>query len=410
MILPRWDFLVVLCRLSALAACVVTPIAAIAQENAPLKLGDLNSYAAYPELTIPYRNGWQLALEEINAKGGILDRKVEIVSRDDGGAVISASKAADELASKEKVALLFGTSLSPAALAVADYAHQNKILFLAAGPLSGALTLERGNAYTFRPLRASASMQAQMLADQIQDPSIKRWAVIAPDYDYGRETANAFKRRIKQNRSDNRIVAEQYPTLGAADGEALADALQEADPQAIFCSLFGDDLAAFIRAGSERNLFAGRTVLAPLAGEPEWFAILKDAVPDGWIVTGYPVAAIEDGPHKDFVDAYSRKYNAPPALASLNGYMMLYLIKQLVEEADAFETQKLISELQDFTADTIIGGITVRASDHQGSMGAWVGKVALVDGKPVMTDWSYLDGHLYFAPADQVLLERPQSQ
>jgi len=101
-----------------------------------VKLGELNSYKVFPAFLEPYKKGMELALAEVNASGGVLGRPLEIVSRDDNGTPGDAVRVAEELTSREKVAMLIGTFPSNVGLAVADYAKQRKIPFLAAEPLT----------------------------------------------------------------------------------------------------------------------------------------------------------------------------------------------------------------------------------------------------------------------------------
>ncbi|MBW6495937.1 MAG: ABC transporter substrate-binding protein, partial [Burkholderiaceae bacterium] len=98
----------------------------------PIRIGELNSYKAQAAFLEPYRKGWELALEEVNAAGGVLGRQLEVVSRDDNGNPGDAVRAAEELVAREKVAAIFGTFLSHVGLAVSDFARQRKVLFLAA--------------------------------------------------------------------------------------------------------------------------------------------------------------------------------------------------------------------------------------------------------------------------------------
>src|SRR5690606_11584155 len=150
-------------------------------------------YAKIAAFAEPYRNGWQLAIEEINAAGGVLDgRPIEVISRDDGGTTADAVRVADELVTSEGVAFLSGTFFSNIGLAVADYAKQKKVLFLATEPLTDALTMEQGNRYTFR-LRPNTYMQTRMLVEAGKDSGAKRWAIIAPNYEYGQSAAANFK-------------------------------------------------------------------------------------------------------------------------------------------------------------------------------------------------------------------------
>ena len=111
--------------------------------------------------------------------------------------------------------------------------------------------------------------------------------------------------------------------------------------------LFGADLTQFVREGNTRGLFENKTVLSLLTGEPEWLLPLKDEVPEGWTVTGYPWDEIKDPKHKAFVDAYRAKYNDTPRLGSLLGYMIVYMIRDTIERAGSVETEALIKALED---------------------------------------------------------------
>jgi branched-chain amino acid transport system substrate-binding protein len=75
-----------LTRRTVLATTPALAIPALVRgQAAPIRIGEINSYSAIPSFTLPYRNGWQLAIEEINARGGVLGRKLEVISRDDAG-------------------------------------------------------------------------------------------------------------------------------------------------------------------------------------------------------------------------------------------------------------------------------------------------------------------------------------
>src|SRR4051812_40582784 len=88
-----------------------------------IKIGEINSYSLLPAFTEPYRKGWQLAVEEVNAAGGIGGKKLVVISKDDGGKPADAQTAANELVSSENVAMLTGTFLSNIGLAVSDFAN-----------------------------------------------------------------------------------------------------------------------------------------------------------------------------------------------------------------------------------------------------------------------------------------------
>ena len=360
-------------------------------QQAPIKIGELNSYARWAAFTVPYRSGWQMALDEINAKGGVLGRKLEIISRDDGATTGDATRVADELVTREGVSLLFGSFQSNVGVAMADYANQKKILYIAAEPLTDAITMAQGNRYTFR-IRPSNFMQVGMLVDQAKASGAKRWAIVAPNYEYGQSAAEVFKRLIKERVPGAEIVAEQYPALGKIEAGATASALEQANPDGIFNVLFGPDLTQFVREGNTRGLFEKATVLSLLTGEPEWLLPLKDEVPEGWTVTGYPWDEIKDPKHKAFIDAYRSKFNDTPRLGSLLGYMVVHMIRDTIERAGSTDTEALVKALEDAKFDTVIGPVTMRGLDNQSTMGAWVGKLVLKGANGGMKDWTYKDG------------------
>ena len=175
---------------AALAAALSAATAALAQ--AEIKIGEINSYSALPSFTEPYRKGWQLAVEEINAAGGINGKKLVVISKDDGGKPADAVTAANELVASENVAMITGTFFSNIGLAVSDYAKQKQVFFLAGEPLTDAITMAHGNKYTFR-MRPSNYMQAAMLAEEAAKLPAKRWATVAPNYEYGQSAVAVFK-------------------------------------------------------------------------------------------------------------------------------------------------------------------------------------------------------------------------
>ena len=95
-----------------LLGIIAAALAATAVQAQNVKIGELNSYKVFPAFLEPYKKGMELALEEINASGGVNGRKLELVSRDDGGTPGDAVRTAEELLSREKVNVLMGTFAS----------------------------------------------------------------------------------------------------------------------------------------------------------------------------------------------------------------------------------------------------------------------------------------------------------
>src|SRR3990170_7053660 len=322
--------------LAGLVAGLATP--AGAQQT--IKIGELNSYKAQPAFLDPYKKGWEMAIEEVNAKGGVLGKKLEVVSRDDGGDPGVAVRVADELVTREGVNIIAGTFLSHIGLAVTDYAGKKKVFFLAAEPLTDKITWQNGNRYTFR-LRASTYMQVAMLVPQAAEAKKKRWALVYPNFEYGQSAAENFKALLKKAQPDVEFVTEQAPPLGKVDAGAVAQAIDDAKPDAIFNVLFGPDLAKFVREGNTRGVFKDRTVVSLLSGEPEYLDPLKDEAPVGWVVTGYPWDKIKTPAHLAFVNAYKKKFNDYPRLGSVVGYVTVKSLAAGIAKAGSTDTGKL---------------------------------------------------------------------
>src|ERR1051326_7959473 len=254
---------------------------AAAQQS--IRIGELNSYKAQPAFLEPYKKGLDLAVEEINAAGGVLGKKLELVAR-------------------EGLNVLAGSFLSNVGLAVTEFAGKNKVFFLAAEPLTDKITWQNGNKYTFR-LRSSTYMQVAMLMPDIIAANKKRWALVYPNFEYGQSSAGAFKQLLKAKQPDVEFVTEQAPPLGKVDAGAVGQGNDDAKAGPIFNVLFGPDLAKFVREGNTRGVFKDRFVASLLSGEPEYLDPLKDEAPTGWVVTGYPWYAITTPEHQAFLAA-----------------------------------------------------------------------------------------------------------
>jgi len=394
----RSTLVYVVLALSSLLSC-----AASAQ---PIKLGELNSYKTFPAFLDPYRKGMELAVDEINRGGGLLGRPLELVVRDDTGAPGDAVRVAEELVSREKVTLIMGTFSSAVGLAVADFARQRKVLFLASEPLTDKIVWENGNRYTFR-LRPSTYMQTAMLVPDAARLQKRRWAIVYPDYEYGKSATAAFKQQMIALQPTGIEFVEFAVPLGKIDAGPVVQAMADAKPDAIFSSLFATDLAKFVREGELRGLFRNVPVFNLLGGEPEYLDPLKDEAPGGWYVTGYPWSGIATPEHKRFIDAYRTKYNDYPRQGSVVGYSVVMSAAAAIRKARSTDTDKMIAALTGLGVDTPFGPIVYRAIDHQSTMGAYVGRLAVKDGKGVMVDWKYADGKSYLPSDDWVRAHRP---
>ena len=364
-----------------------------------IRIGELNSYKVFAAFLEPYKKGMELALEEINAAGGIDGRKLELIVRDDGGTPGDAVRVAEELIARDRVNVLMGTFASHVGLAVANLANQRKIVFVASEPLTDKIVWENGNRYTFR-LRPSTYMQTAMLVPEAVKLKKRRWAIVYPNYEYGQSATASFKKLLKEAQPDVEFVAEQAPALGKIEAGPVVQALIEAKPDAIFSSLFAADLQKFVREGNTRGLFKNRPVFNLLAGEPEYLDPLKDETPQGWWVTGYPWSEINTPEHKRFRDAYQKRWMDYPRQGSVVGYTAVHAVANAMRKAKSADTEKLVEALKGLEMQSPFGPIVWRALDHQSTMGAYVGQLSQKSGKGAMVNWRYVDGAKVL-PTDQ---------
>ncbi|OWT77416.1 MULTISPECIES: ABC transporter substrate-binding protein [unclassified Achromobacter] len=398
--LPRLRWLATLCLLSSTLGASAAPAAPArgkpakaAPAPAPvpvLRIGEINTYKKQPDFSLPYRQGWELALAQINADGGLLGQKVEILSRDDQGVVDDAVKAAQALVTQDKVTALFGGYSSEVGLGLAHYAVENKVFYLAVAPLTQRLTWQEGNAYTWR-LRPAAWMQAAAVAPKALGQRKPRWALVYRDDESDRATADAFKSLMKTFQKVE-FVYDKPQAKDKFDAEALVTAIAQTKPDAIFNMLTGEALRLFVGAGNAQQLFEQRPVVSLFTGDPENLQALGGLAPADWIVTGYPRDAVDTPANRDFVKAYIDKYGSPPQTASVLGYSALMSLAAGIKRAGSADAEKLTAAFAKLAVATPFGDIEYRAIDHQSTLGTWLGYTSRVDGVDGMDRYVYLGG------------------
>ena len=394
--------------ISALTGAAVVAASSFANAADTIKIGEINHFKRLAAFAVPYKKGMELAVEQVNAAGGLLGKDLEVIYRDDQGKPGEAVKIAEELVTRDGAVMLTGSIFSHVGLAISSYAAEKKVLYLASEPLADGLTWAKGNKYTYR-LRSSTYMQASMLAEVAAKSDAKTFATIAPNYAYGKDAVAAFKKALLKLKPDAEFVAEQWPALFKIDAGAEAQAIERAKPDAIYNVTFGGDLAKFVREGTTRGLFDGREVFGLLTGEPEYLEPLKDEAPVGWHVTGYPWYDFVDGPSKAFVDEYQAKHGESPKLGSLVGYMTIQSVAAAIKKAGSTDTEALVSAFKGLEVSSPVGNIKYREQDNQSTMGAYVGKIGLKDGSGVVVDWSYKNGGDYTLSDEEVKTLRPAS-
>ncbi|MBI3091503.1 MAG: ABC transporter substrate-binding protein [Candidatus Tectomicrobia bacterium] len=378
----------------------------------PILIGEINSYSGVASaFTAPYREAIKMAVEEINARGGALGRPIEVLFRDDKLRPDEGIKHAQELVVQRQVAILAGTFSSAVGLAVSEFARRAKKLFVAAEPLTDVLTWQKGHRYVFR-VRPNTYEQGRMLAERAAKLPHRRYAVIGPNYEYGRKAWEGFWNRLRELKPGVEMVAEYWPKLGEGEYSSYITGILNAKPEVVYTSLFGSDWIAFVKQASPFGLFQRAFVIGILLGEPEYIEPLGMSAPEGMLVTGYPWYAIDTPAHTDFVKRYRERTGTPPRQGSLVGYITLLSIAAAIDRAGSLETEKLVTAMEDLEVSTPIGPIRYRGFDHQSTMGAWIGttKRDPQRGFGIMIDWRYVPGEEVLPGKEEVEKMRQAGQ
>ena len=164
-----------------------------------------------------------------------------------------------------------------------------------------------------------------------------------------------------------------------------------------------------MREGQTRGLFKGVEVFNLLAGEPEYLDPLKEEAPEGWYVTGYPWSEIKTPEHTKFLNAYQAKFKDYPRLGSVVGYATVMSAVETIKKAGSLDQDKLIAAASGLKLMTPFGMVEYRPIDHQSTMGAYVGRIAVKDGKGYMKDWRFVDGKDALPSDAEVLKMRPKN-
>ena len=382
------------------AAVALAPLAAAAAD--PIKIGfpmPLSGPTAV--YGVPISKGAEMAVADINAKGGVLGRKLELIPRDSKANADEAVRLAREMIIKDNVDFLSGTLTSAEAPAVSTIAKESKVVFVAPTAKTMLLTAPQNlHPYVFRIAsntliegRTGATLMAKW-----QD--VKKVATIAPDYAYGRDAVSAFIEYIKKLRPDIEIVDQQWPKLGEPDFTAFITAQMGKKPDAVFCDVFGGDFASLVKQATPLGYFKSiqsRLVDGGEVGTVDLAQSLGADYPYGIISDAYdPVVWGEDEPaeHNAYVEhlkaTMKNEYGSGWAIV---GYQSIVAIAEGVKKTGGTDSDKVAKALEGLTFDTPVGKRTFNAKTHETEAGEFWSEMVKDPKVPfaVMKKAEYID-------------------
>jgi branched-chain amino acid transport system substrate-binding protein len=362
-----------------LALVLATPLAASAQKS--IKVG-------YPMILSgpgalfgePAAKGAQMFVDEINAKGGVLGRKLELLPRDTKGNADEAVRVSRELILKENVDFLVGTLTSAEGPAVSVVAEEAKVVFIAPIPKTDQLTAaDKLHPYIFR-VASTCTIEGRTAAELMAKWGVKRVATISPDYAYGQEVTKAFVDYIKKIKPDVEIVDQQWPKLGEQDYTPFINAQLAKKPEAVFSSLWGGHFVTFAKQAKPLGYFDAIKYNFFGAGEaasPETTKSMGADYPVGIWGNSYDAFYWTEGPpaHRDYVARVSKYLKDEyPSSWAIQGYIGMQALAEAIKKAGSTDADKVSKALMGLTIDMPHGKMTIRAKDHQANRAQIYGK------------------------------------
>jgi branched-chain amino acid transport system substrate-binding protein len=348
---------------------------------------------------VPIVKGAEMAVSEINASGGVLGRKLELLTRDSKASADEAVRLARELIIKDNVDFLSGTLTSAEAPAVSTIAKENKIVFMAPTSKTIQLTSPANlHPYIFR-LASNTDIDGRTGAAIIAGwKDVKRVATIAPDYAYGRDAVAAFVDYIKKARPDIEIVDQQWPKLGQSDFTPFITAQMAKKPDAVFCDVFGGDFVTLVKQAAPLGYFKAvndRVVDSGEVGATDATIPLGADYPFGMWADAYdPVIWPNEPPeHKAFIERLKAFTKEPYGSGwAVMGYSSVHALAEGIKKAGSTKSDAVAKVMVGMSFDTPVGKRSFN-QNHETAMGEFWGQMVKDPKYPfaVIKDPVYID-------------------
>lgn len=386
--------LTVLCLGLFVAGALICPVYA---EDKPIKLGVMFiSSGPLGGYGINGKRAIEMAMEEINASGGVLNRKLEATFGDTKLKADVATGLAEKFINEDKVDFLMGPTSSGIAMALSETARKHKKILVVTQAATDALTGAKFNPYLFSTL-SNVMMHSRSGAYYMASKPYKRWMCVGPDYNYGHESWRIFHEKLKELKPDIELVGETFPKLMAKEYGAAIEEIKKAKPEAVWCPLWGQDAVNFIKQAKEAKLFDAIKFAFPVGAALETLAPLGKETPAGlFMASRYFFTTPDSAENREFVKKYYDKYKEYPDYMTGETYAGVYFIKASLERAGSTVPEDVIKavEKEPLAWRTPEGWKVMRPEDHQVVEDVVWGKTSYSDkyGFSVLTNIQSIQG------------------
>ena len=346
-----------------------------------LKIGIVDCYSGPASTyTNDVRDGFKLEVEKINAAGGILGRKIEVLTRDSKFKVDLGLSAAKELIYRENVDIMMGTINSALALAISNLCKKEKVPFFATFSKSAKITGAKGHRYVFSITENTALAGKAAAAGLAKKPYKKYW-IAGDDYEYGHAIADGVWSNLKKLKPGVELLGQSWWKVGEPDFTPYITAILSAKPDAVIVATGGRDCVPFLKAAKATGFNERVPFFMHTATELSTLKPLGLEAPEGVIGTSnyffyYPDTAA----NKSFVKKFETAYNRKPAVGAVYGLLAAKFIFGAYKKAGKVDTEKFIDNVEGMWVNSPVGKVTMRAYDHQAMLPMFMGVTKKVAG------------------------------
>jgi len=359
---------------TALGPGVMKPVglwAATPAIKGPIKVGYQavlsGTLAGYGEF---HKMGAIMAVDEINASGGIAGNKLEMEIRDSTLAAPAAIQNIRFFVDSWEADLLAGIDSSGQALAVAPVVGQLDRVLMVTHAATEKLTedevFKKGIKQVFR-ICTPTYQDGNAAAFVAKDLPATTWATINPKYEYGFTTWKMFQETLGKLKPDAKFVAESWAPFGTTDFRPHINTIMDAKPEGLYSVVWAGELITMMKQANQAGMFERiKHVMLPVGAAMDVLEGLGAEMPDNiWISGRYFFLYPDTEQNKQWVEKFRKRWNHYPAYVSETAYSTMYAFKKAIEAAGSKETAKIIPALEGMELDSPAGKRVFRKEDHQ---------------------------------------------
>jgi branched-chain amino acid transport system substrate-binding protein len=304
----------------------------------PIRLGNLTPRTGFLGTLGEFAvQAADLAVEEINANGGVMGRRIELIKEDSVNPQ-TASVKAERLIERDRVAAIVGEISSASALTIAQVAQRTKNLFVNTGANSDALRGSNCNKYMFH-VESQNSMYVKTVGRALLDKNLvkgRKWYSLTADYAFGHDLLKVAKRFMEAN--GGQFAADELVPTDFSDFSTILTKIRSTNPDLVVSNLAGVQITNFLKQYAEFGLeypvagFGFDTAVAWGAGRGNFFGV--------WPLIWHHL--IDTPGSKAFVAAFRKKYSKPPENQAWGDYITLHILARSMNEIKTTEPLKLI--------------------------------------------------------------------